>query len=235
MSLGALERLRGRFLVLDGIDGAGKGAQIARITSGLEECGVPFVAARDPGGTVIGDRIRHVLLDYDLSGMDPACEALLFMASRAQLLGEVIRPALADRKAVICDRFVSATCAYQGAAGFEARRAVELARFAVGDCWPHLTIVLDVPPAEGAQRTGRPVSRAGAGRRGDDAPGQVRLFHDAHADAMERRPPDFHERVRANFLELPAYYPAPVAVVDGRGDVEAVHQRVLEAIERAAF
>lgn len=234
MSANGLDRLRGKFIVLDGVDGAGKGAQMRLLSKALEQAGVPFVFARDPGGTVIGDRIRHVLLGYDLSAMDARCEALLFMASRAQLVREIIDPAIASNTTCLCDRFVSATCAYQGAAGFDPRRTIELARFAIGDTWPHLTIIFDLPPKTGFERTGRKThserKRSTAGTQG-----QQNLFHDVHTDAMEARPLEFHERVRELFLELPSYYPAPVAIVDGNGTIEEVNERVMEVLARAVF
>ena len=101
--------LGGKFSVIDGPDGAGKGTQIERLKALITEQGGEWVYAKDPGGTLIGDRIRHVLLGYDLSEMDPHCEALLFMASRAQLVAEVVRPAVAAGKTVVGDRFISAT------------------------------------------------------------------------------------------------------------------------------
>ncbi len=232
MSESIFERLRGKFIVFDGVDGAGKGAQIELLQQGLTAQDIAFVRARDPGGTVIGDRIRHALLDYDLSDMDVRCETLLFMASRAQLVREVICPALADNVTCLGDRFVSATCAYQGAAGFDAQKVVDLARFAIGDTWPHLTIVIDMPPKDAFKRTGRKTS---AQRKSSGAHGQTMLFHDVQTDAMEARPLEFHQRVRDLFLELPSYYPAPVTIVDGNGSVEEVHARVLEAIEHAAL
>ena len=211
---------------MDGVDGAGKGVQLSLMKEGLTAAGIDYAEGKDPGGTEIGDRIRHVLFDYDLSDMDVRCEALLFMASRAQLMRDVVEPALAAGRICLCDRFVSATCAYQGAAGFDPQRVIELARFAVNDTWPDLTIVLDLPPEEGFDRTGR---MAGQKRKGRDVHGQVRLFHDTHMDSMEARPLAFHQRVRELFLELPNYYPAPVAIVDGRGSAEEVYDRVLKA------
>lgn len=147
------ERLRGKFIVFDGPDGGGKSTQIERVVRLLDGHGVPVARAKDPGGTPIGDRIRHVLLDFDLSEMDVRCETLLFMASRAQLVGRVIEPALRRGEAVICDRFVSATCAYQGAAGYDMGQIIELARFAIGRTWPDVTIVVDVPPELGFRTT----------------------------------------------------------------------------------
>ncbi len=226
------ERLRGKFIVLDGIDGAGKGAQLERLQEGLDSVGIEFIRTRDPGGTKIGDRIRHVLLDYDLSEMDVRCETLLFMASRAQLVRDVINPALKDGVTVLGDRYVSATCAYQGAAGYDPKSVIDLAKFAIGDVWPHLTMVLDMPPKEAFKRTNR---KSPAQRKSAGAEGQTMLFHDVHTDAMESRPIEFHQRVRELFLELPKLYPAPVAIVDGEGTVDEVHARILEALAHAAL
>ncbi len=197
--------------MLDGPDGAGKTTQQERLGESLETAGLNVYACRDPGGTEIGDRIRAVLLDHDLTDMDPTCETFLFMASRAQLLGEAIRPALAEGKMVLCDRFVSATCAYQGAAGFDPERVIDVARLAIGDNWPDLTIIIDVDVDAGFSRIER---RNGVGE----------------ADAMERRSLEFHRSVRELFLKLPDFYPAPVAIVDGSGDVETVHRRILECL-----
>lgn len=230
--------LRGKFLVIDGPDGSGKGTQLDRLQAWLTAAGGDCLRARDPGGTEISDRIRHVLLDFDLSAMDPRCEALLFMASRAQLVGEVIRPALAAGRTVLCDRFISATCAYQVAAGFPRDEVLALGRLAVGDTWPHLTLVLDLPPEVGFQRTGRKPQRTGGrgrigGRGRTTNAGQVPLFEGSTADAMERRPLAYHRRVRELFRELPGVYPAPVAVINADRDPDAVFRDVQEAVRHA--
>ncbi len=224
--------LRGKFIVIDGPDGAGKGTQIERLKTLITEGGGQWVYAKDPGGTPIGDRIRHILLGYDLAEMDPHCEALLFMASRAQLVAEIVRPAIAAGKTIVGDRFISATCAYQIAAGFPGDEVIALGRLAVGDTWPDLTIVLDVPPEVGFQRTGHDPRKTG--RRKKTAHGdQLNMFADARVDAMERRPLDFHRRVRENFQNLPSVYPAPVEVIDGTRDAGAVFAAIQEALERA--
>lgn len=224
--------LRGRFIVIDGPDGAGKGTQIERLALRIRATGVACCTTRDPGGTEISNRIRHVVLEYDLTGMAPACEALLFMASRAQLVAEVVRPALERGEAVVCDRFVSATCAYQVATGFHVKHVLELARIAVDPTWPDLTIVLDVPPELGFQRTNR--SPAASGKRGGATRGlmgdQLAMFADAHLDAMEQRPLDFHRRVRELFLELGSVYPRPVRTVDATATPDAVEAAVWQAV-----
>lgn len=222
--------LGGKFIVIDGPDGSGKGTQLQRLTAWLDAQGGRCCRARDPGGTAVGDRIRHVLLGYDLSEMDRRCETLLFMASRAQLMTEVVRPALSDGQTVLCDRFISATCAYQGAAGMSQTDILTLGRLAVGDTWPDLTIVLDVPPEVGFERTGRKAHHVS--RKGDA--GQLNMFDGATADAMERRPLDFHRRVRQLFLELPQIYPAPVVVVNADRAADDVWADIEKAVRHAA-
>jgi len=228
-----IKKLQGKFLVFDGPDGAGKSTQRERMAEALRTAGAQFVVTRDPGGTQIGDRIRSVLLDHDLSHMDVSCETMLFMASRAQLVAEIIKPALAAGKTVLCDRFVTSTCAYQGAAGYDPHRVIDLARFAIGDHWPHLTLLFDVDAEEGFERIGRKAHHAGKNRQ--KANGDPLLFSGAKTDAMEARPLDFHRRVRQMFLEVHTYYPTPVLTIDARGTVDEVHQRVWEALGRAAF
>lgn len=228
------ERLRGRFLVFDGPDGCGKTTQGDRLAAALREYGIPVVRCRDPGGTKFSDLIRHVLLDFDLSNVDVRCETLLFMASRAQLVGEVIEPALRRGETVLCDRFISSTCAYQGAAGFDPRRVVELGHFAVGDTWPDLTIILDVPVEVGFGRTGRSAKYVGKRRSRHAAESRPLIagVDDGKPDAMEARPIEFHRRVRELFLQVPQIYPRRVEVVDADAPPEIVHARVLEAIGR---
>lgn len=216
--------------MLDGPDGSGKGTQLDRLAAWLAEQGAPPLRVRDPGGTDFGERIRHLLLDHDLGGVDPRCETLLFMAARAQLVGERIRPALAAGQTVLCDRFISATYAYQGAAGFPKDDVLALGRHAVGDTWPDVTIILDVPPEVGFERTGRKPPRGA--KRGRTPAGQANLFDGATTDAMERRPLDYHRRVRELFRELPGVYPRPVEIVDATRPPDEVAAAVQEALRR---
>jgi dTMP kinase len=228
---GIFTTLHGKFIVLDGPDGAGKSAQSARLMQAMAQAEVPAVACRDPGGTAIGDRVRSILLDHDLSAMDVACETMLFMASRAQLVAEIIRPALAAGKTVVCDRYVSSTCAYQGAAGYDPQRVIELAHLSIGDCWPDATIILDIDPQAGFERIGRKTRHAGKNRKSSGE--QASLIPGATTDAMEARPLEFHRRVRNLFLKLPSYYPRPVMIVDAAADEDEVFARIMEALASA--
>ena len=222
---------RSKFIAIDGPDGSGKGTQLERLAELITSQGGRCRRARDPGGTEIGDRIRHVVLGYDLATMDPRCETMLFMASRAQLVTEIIRPALEAGETVLCDRFISATCAYQGAVGVSVSDIIALGRLAVGQTWPHLTIVLDVPPELGFERTGRKSHHVGRRvPRKEDVAGQIAMFDGATPDAMERRSLDFHRRVRQLFHELPTVYPAPVVLVDATHDADAVWEDVKAAV-----
>lgn len=227
-------KLSGKFIVLDGPDGSGKGTQLALLREALAAEGLEVTQAKDPGGTEIGDRIRELLLHRDLSDMDVRCETFLFMASRAQLVGQVIEPSLRAGHVVLCDRFISSTCAYQGAAGYDPRRIIELGQFAVMQTWPHLTIIVDLPVEKGFERTGRKAHHAGK-RRKKAEERQGMLISDALPDAMEARPVEYHRKVREMFLNLPESYPGRVEIVDGEAEVERVHDRVMEVIRRVVF
>ena len=228
-----LDRLVGKFIVLDGPDGCGKTTQQALLAKRLETMGLGVVTCRDPGGTAVGDRIRSVLLDHDLNGMDARCETLLFMASRAQLCAEVIRPAIAAGKTVVCDRFVSATCAYQGAAGFDVASVVELAQLAIGDCWPDLTVILDVGVKEGFER----IAQRSGDRHDANVPAISTTTQSPRhkLDAMESRPLAFHHEVARRFNEIQDLYPARVVHVDGLGDPGTVHERIFALLLSCPF
>ncbi len=221
------DKLRGRFIVFDGPDGCGKSTQLAKVAEALRQAGGDVVTTRDPGGTELGERIRGILLGGHLNVMDVRCETLLFMASRAQLLGEVVEPALSRGSIVLCDRFISSTCAYQGAAGYDVDRVIALGELMVAGHWPDLTIVLDLPADLGMDR----VHRRGRGESNGSAPSAPSGSQTVAAvDAMESRPIDFHRRVAELFRDLPSRYPSRVEVVDAAGSIEDVHRRIIEVI-----
>jgi dTMP kinase len=223
------DKLKGKFLVLDGPDGSGKTVQLDLLAKSLESQGIPVVRTTDPGGTRIGNQISN-LLKYDAQGyMDVNTEVLLFMASRAQLVFEVIRPALIEGKTVLCDRFVSATCAYQGSNGYPTDKIIELGRFAIGNTWPHLTILIDLPVEEGLERIGR--KRYQKTKVNHIDANQGYLFQNVVVDRFDSRPLDYHRRVRAEFLKLGDYYPGLVKIVNGsQRDIESIRTEIEQIV-----
>jgi len=197
------DRLTGRFIVLDGPDGAGKTTQLGLLAEHLTGLGATVESVHDPGATAVGEKIRKILLDREHAEMAPLCETLLFMASRAQLMAQRVRPALAEGKVVLCDRFISATVAYQGASGVDRKTILELGRIAVAGRWPDLTIILDVPVELGMRRIKPPL-----------------------ADRMEARDRAYHEQVRENFKALAGAYPGPVQHVSGEAEPPVVFRRI---------
>ena len=224
------DKFSGKFIVLDGPDGCGKTTQWKLLVDYLKDKSIEVVQTEDPGGTKIGEQISR-LLKYDAQGeMDVHTEALLFMASRAQLVAEIIKPALEKGKTVLCDRFISATCAYQGSSGYPVDKIIELGKFAVGDIWPDLTIILDIPAEEGRNRTGhKKYQRAKTNHK--DA-NQAFLFKNVITDRFDSRSLEYHRKARRWFLKIVKYYPGIVKIIDGTGDVETVHQKVIEVVEK---
>ena len=163
---------------------------------------------RDPGGTQIGEQIRHILLNPQHVTMDTRTELLLYMAARAQLWAEKIAPALKENKCVLLDRWLSSTCAYQGyAGGFGTKKIVKIATDCLERVWPDLTIILDVDLKTASQRL------------------------KSQLDRMEQKGPRYHQKVREGFLELAKNHKGFV-VIDATKDIETVHKKVLQTIER---
>jgi dTMP kinase len=198
----------GPFLTLDGLDGTGKSTQCRLLAEWLRNQGRGVLTCHDPGGTSAGDIIRSLLLEHR-GGLNMACEAFLFMASRAQLVEEVIRPALADRKVVLSDRFVLANVVYQCyGGGLDPNLVWAMGRLATGGLEPDLTLVLDLPVEAAQDRRGRP------------------------PDRMERRGLEFQERVRAGFLAEAARQPGRIRVVDASGSVSQVQDLIRREVSR---
>jgi len=195
---------KGIFISFEGSEACGKSTQIDRLKTRLEVLGVEVVASREPGGTALGESIRH-LLKYapEGVGMTPESELLLFEASRAQLVREVIEPALARGAVVICDRFMDSTTVYQGLARkIDPEMVAALNRFAVGGAVPDWTFVLDLDPEEGRKRI---VSRG-----------------DQRVDRMEQEPLDFYRQVREGYLALAKVNPDRMMVIDGSQSPEQI-------------
>jgi dTMP kinase len=204
-----LRRLAGRFIVFDGPDGSGKSTQFARFASACRDAGVVVCEVREPGGTTIGEQIRQVLLDPANHDMSVRCEMLLYMASRAQLVQETIRPALARNELVLADRFISSTLAYQGTAGGMAIEEISaVGQVALGRVWPELVVVFDVDEQVAATRL-NPL-----------------------LDRMEQKGAAFHRRVRQGYLDQANADPNGYLVIDATKGVEAVQAELMGAMQR---
>lgn len=203
---------RGRFITLEGGEGAGKSTQASRLAGVLRASGAEVVLTREPGGSPGAEEIRALLVDGDVARWDAVTETLLHFTARRDHLLNTIAPAL-DRGAwVISDRFVDSTVAYQGYGhGVPLKLIDELARICIADRRPDLTLILDLPVAVGLAR---------ANRRG------------TAEDRYERMNDEFHARVRDGFREIARREPSRCVVVDASGDVEAVHRAVVEAVTR---
>jgi len=211
--------LRGRLIVFEGGEGSGKSTQLRRLSAALARLDVSHVCLREPGGTPLGTEVRRLLLDRE-SVIDPRAEALLFMASRAQLVQAEIRPALAAGKTVLLDRFFLSTYAYQVAGhGLPEDEVREANRFATGGLVPDLTLLLAYPVREGLARA---------------------AHRDSVHDRMEAMGEPFHQRVAAalaTFAE-PAWQQAHaecgrIVTVDAMGSEEEVGRRVARALQAA--
>jgi dTMP kinase len=205
--------MRGRLITLEGPEGAGKTVIAKQLVAELGRAGREVVSTREPGGTRLGERLRSILLaqraDDGSAPVDPRADALLFNAARAQLVAEVIRPALDRGAIVVCARFTDSTLAYQGyGAGLPVDQLRSVAALATGGLAPDLTVLLDVPPAVGLRR------KTGASRNRFEASFDLA----------------FHERVRAGFLALAAGEPGRFRVVDSTRPIDVVAGEVIEAV-----
>jgi len=199
-----LARLGGRFVVFDGPDGSGKSTQFARFLERCRGAGVPVCDVREPGGTEIGESIRAILLDAAAGEMSARCEMLLYMASRAQLVEERVRPALERGELVLADRFVSSTLAYQGAGGgLPADDIRAVARVACTDVEPDLVVIFDAD------------ERTAAARVGDDR------------DRVESRDAAYRRRVREGYLEQARRDPGRCVIVDAAASEDEVAAALL--------
>lgn len=198
------------FITLEGPDGSGKTTQIRLLHEALVAAGYDVLLTREPGGTVIGDQVRAVLHDVANVELVPTAEILLYSASRAQLVAQVIRPALAAGRIVLCDRYADSTMAYQGyGRGLDLDALRAITRFATGDLRPDLTVLLDLEPQVGLSRR-----QVGGGE----------------LNRMDQQGADFYQRTRQGYMALAAEEPERWMRVDASGPVEEVAQAVRAAV-----
>ena len=196
---------RGKFITLEGSEGAGKSTSLAYIQTLLSQAGITAISTREPGGTDIGEQVRDLLLQRHGHGMGNDTELLLMFAARAEHLEKVIRPALDAGKWVLCDRFTDATYAYQGGGrGIADARIAALESWTQGDLRPDITLLFDIPTAQGLQR---------AGKR-------------STPDRFEQENQDFFERVRQRYLARAAHEPARIHLINAALDIPEVQAQL---------
>lgn len=198
--------MKGLFLAIEGGEGAGKTTQAELLYRSLAPR-FPTILTREPGGTPLGERIRDLLLDSSLRPLSPRAELFLFLAARAQHIEDVIKPALEKGMVVISDRFSLSSLAYQGfGRGLDISLVEMMDDFARQSLSPHLTIYIDVPPEVGRERV-------------------------STLTPFEEEPLEFHQKVREGYLKIASLYPERVKVVEGRGSLEEVRERIAAIVE----
>lgn len=195
----------GYFITIEGGDGAGKSSAIRFIADYLSQHNIEFIVTREPGGTEIAEKIRHIILEHHQEQMHPITELLLYFASRAQHLAQVIIPALQQGKWVLCDRFTDSTYAYQGAARrLKNEKVAILEQLVQEDLRPNLTILLDIDVKQGFNR----------------------VKHKRELDRLESEKEDFHQRVRHCYLEMAKKEPHRFKIVDAHLSPPKVQQQI---------
>jgi len=204
--------IRGRFITIEGGEGAGKSTQVPLLVTALEQAGIVVLATREPGGSPGAEAIRRLLLEGEGERWDAAAEALLLVAARRDHVAKLIEPALELGTWVVSDRFVDSTLAYQGYGhGLPLADVAMLHRFALDGFAPDLTLILDLPVEIGLARA---------------------ASRNAVADRFERLDPAFHERLRHGFRAIAAADPARCVLIDADRDPAIVHRAVLETVEQ---
>ena len=214
---------RSRFITFEGLDGCGKSTQLEKLAAVLRAQSLSVVVTREPGGTSTGEKIRQLLLDTNTSSLTPLAELALMFASRAQHINEVIQPALAEGRIVLCDRFTDSTEAYQGGGRrLGTRPVLELHRILCGNLQPDLTILMDSDVAASVDRARR--------RNKTQAGKNSRAKSDENRFEQESRA--FFGRVRTAYLAIATREPHRVVVVDARGTPAETHRQIVEVVRR---
>ena len=204
--------MTGLFITFEGGEGCGKSTQIAALKARLEAIGKTVVQTREPGGTALGESVRSLLQHDDAGqGMSPEAELLLFAASRAQHVRELIAPAIAQGQIVLSDRFLDSTTVYQGVArAIDSKKVDTINQFAIGDTKPDLTILIDLPPEIGLAR--------------------VHARSDGQLDRMENEAIEFFQAVRQGYLDLAKSEPKRFLVLDGSQTVEELETQIWQRV-----
>jgi dTMP kinase len=206
--------MSGKFITLEGGEGAGKSTALAFIAQEIRNHGIDLVQTREPGGTPLGEKLRELLLDYKNDLMCDDTELLLMFAARAQHLAQLIEPALQSGQWVLCDRFTDATYAYQGGGrGLDVQRIAQLEQWVQGDRRPDLTLLLDVPVEIGMQRI------------------STREETQGQKDRFERERSEFFDKVRQGYLDRATKFPQQFQIIDASQSLELVQQQLREAID----
>lgn len=206
---------RGFFITFEGPEGSGKTTQANLLYQHLLSLGYPVILTREPGGTPIGERVRAILHDPGCQEMLPVTEILLYSASRAQLVGQVIRPALDEGKIVICDRYADSTMAYQGYGhGLDLEDLRLITTFATGGLSPDITFYLDLEVEEGLRRKRKAFERG-----------------ESEWTRMDQKELAFHQRVRQGYLELASLEPSRWIILNALEPVETIQARIRSIVE----
>ena len=212
---------RGKFITFEGLDGSGKSTQVEKLTRSLRAHGLSVTVTREPGGTAAGERIREVLLHSATAGLSPLTEMALMFASRAQHIHEVILPALAEGRIVLCDRFTDSTEAYQGAGRkLGTKPVLEMHEILCGNLQPDLTILLDHEVAFSVERARRRNRKHKGGHSERDE------------NRFEQENRAFFGRVRQAYLAIAAREPERVRVVNARGTPSETHAIIMELVRK---
>ena len=199
--------MNGMFITVEGPDGSGKTTQLALLVEGLRQHGYDVVVTREPGGTIVGNSIRSVLLSPEHHEMTPRVEMMLYAASRAQNVDQVIRPALARGAVVVCDRFVDASIAYQGyGLQYDLQEVQSINQWATNGVTPDLTFLFDLTPSRASER----------------------MKERGQLDRIESRDVAFHERVYEGFQTLLREHPERMVRIDANQSVESIQDEVLD-------
>jgi len=209
---------RGLFITLEGLDGSGKTTQIKRLAAWMQRRGLDPVVTRQPGGTATGDRIRALLLDSGSTQLAPMTEMALMFADRAQAIAEIIEPALATGKVVLCDRFTDSTEAYQGGGRqLGSERVLDLHRLICGNLQPDLSLLL-LPPLESSLARARNRNERTVAQTGKDE------------NRFEREQGEFFKRVWEKYREIARRDANRVVLIEGNLSVDEVHEQIVEAV-----